>query len=165
MSTFLFVHSRKTLFWFSWNFLLIEFLADKSFLFFTKLLVTFSLCFSSANFAFKVTCFMFLYHFFNFTFIVSWCLVTGVLLFWQWIVTDIYEILLLILLICCSWMISHLGFICFFGWRFFSFKLLFFSNITKMAQYWMTLIFHRSWECNYFYWMIQLYNLISAIHS
>ena len=92
-SIFLFFHSRKTLFWLRWNFLLIKFLADKSFLFFTKLLVTFSLCFSSANFAFKVTCFMFLYHFFNFTFIISWCLVRGVLLFWQWSITDIYEIL------------------------------------------------------------------------
>ena len=144
MEIFLFLHSRKTFFWFNWNFLLMEFRWVNNFLFLKNWLITFSSCLSSASFAIKVKCFVLQYHFINFALIDFWRFVRGVLLFWHCNITDMYDIFRPILFIFCSRKSNHLGFVCLSGLLFFSFKLLFLSNTVNTVQYWMTLTFHKS---------------------
>ena len=99
LSIFLFLHYPETVFFFSLNFLLMEFRWANNFLFFKKSLGIFCSCLNSASFFVKVKCFALQYHFINFALTDFWCFVWGELLFWQRIITDVYDIFRLMFLI------------------------------------------------------------------
>ena len=140
ISIFLFFSSWYTCFWFVLNFSLIELLSASVFLFLMYWLVTLSSRLSSVTLEIKVDVLVLQYYFLSFNCIFSRCFARRVLWLRHWSIRFKYDIFHLIELTFCCWNSNHLGF--FFVWGF-SFNWLWRCNNVRIAEYWITLIFHK----------------------